>query len=120
MNRKLMAGIAGFMLAAWTAAWAHPATELYIPIGKSPGVSHVKSRIGPIASLPATRAGLTMALEGGSVYVAFDRNTKIYVQYADPGKANQLGTYADCRAGLTAEVYTADDGTVPWVKVLVP
>jgi hypothetical protein len=120
MNRQLAAGIGSFVLAALTAAWAHPATELYIPIGKSPGISHLKSRIGPIASLSATQSGLTMALESGSVYVAFDKNTKIYVQYADPGRANQLGTYADCRAGLTAEVYTADDGTVPWVKVLVP
>lgn len=120
MIRQLTAGIAGFVLAALTTAGAHPATELYIPIGQSPGISHLKSRIGPIASLSATQSGLTIALEGGSVYVAFDRNTKVYVQYADPGKANQLGTYADCRAGLTAEVYTADDGTVPWVKVLVP
>ena len=120
MNRHWRVFLASALLAAAAAAGAHPATELYIPIGKSPGISNVKTRIGHIQSLAAATTGITIASQDGSTYVAFGRATKIYLQHADPGQANELGTYADCRAGLLAEAYVEDDGSVPWVKVLVP
>lgn len=120
MYRPLAAGLLTASLAATMPAGAHPATELYIPIGKSPGVSHVQTRIGRIESVAAAQTGMTINSEGGPTYVAFGKTTKIYLQYADPARANALGTYADCRAGLMAEAFVADDGTVPWVKVLIP
>lgn len=120
MGVRLGALLIAFCLAAAGPASGHPATELYIPIGKSPGISHVKSRIGRIQSLAATRSGMTIEAQDGPVYVVVDKATKIYVQYADPARANHRGTYADCQKGLMAEAYVADDGTVPWIKVLVP
>lgn len=111
----LLAGAAMTMSAA-----AHQETELYIPIGESPGVSHVKSHIGRIESLDVAQNGFTIQVQDGSKYIAFDEKTKIYLQYATPGKQNRLGSHDDCQAGRTAEVYVADDGTVRWVKVLMP
>lgn len=110
--------LAGTVIAM--AASGHPATELYIPLGKSPGISHVKSYIGRIQSLGAAQNGFTMLVQDSPKYVAFDKTTKIYLQYATPGKANRLGSYTDCQADRTAEAYVAEDGTVRWVKVLVP
>jgi len=101
-------------------AAGHPATELYIPIGKSPGISHVKSYIGQIQSLSAAQVGLTMMVGDSAKYVPFNESTKIYLQYETPGKNNALGRYADCQAGRNAEVYLADDGKVRWIKVLMP
>ncbi len=120
MIRRLAAGVVGLALAGAVPVWAHPATELYIPIGKSPGVSHVKTRIGRIQSLAAALSGLTLATDAGPAYVAAGRATRIYLQFADPSRANQLGSYADCKQGLMAEAFIAEDGSVPWIKVLVP
>jgi hypothetical protein len=111
----LMAGIAISMSAA-----AHQETELYIPIGQSPGISHVKSWIGRIQSLSAAGNGMTIVVEDRPVYVAFDKTAKIYLQYTAPGQRNQLGTYADCQADRTAEVYVGDDGKLRWIKVQMP
>jgi hypothetical protein len=111
----LLAGIATTMSAA-----AHQETELYIPIGKSPGISHVKSQIGRIQSLAAAGNGMTLLVQDHPVYVPFDKTTKIYLQYAAPGQRNRLGTYADCRAERTAEVYVGDDGKLRWIKVQMP
>ena len=111
----LSAGIAISMSAA-----AHQETELYIPIGQSPGISHVKTQIGRIQSLSAAGNGMTILVDGRPVYVAFGEAAKIYLQYAEPGQRNRLGTYADCQADRTAEVYVGDDGRLRWIKVRMP
>lgn len=109
---------AGLLFAA--VAWAHPATERYIPIGESPGVSGIKSYVGTIRSVDeVTRTGLTMRLGAEGKVVKVDRETMIYLQKVDPRKSNTLGSYADCEAGRLAEAYLADDGTAIWVKIQV-
>jgi len=117
-HRGILALLASSMVSLTAAG--HPATELYIPIGKSPGISHVKSYIGQIQSPGAAQVGFTMMVNGSAKYVAFDELTKIYLQYETPGKNNALGSYADCQAGRTTEVYLADDGKARWIKVLMP
>lgn len=111
----LIAGLAGSMPAA-----AHIETELYIPIGQSPGISNVKSRIGRIESQVAKQNGLTMLVDDHTQYVAFSKATKIYLQYATPGQRNRVGTYSDCQVERTVEVYVGDDGSVRWIKVQMP
>lgn len=115
---KILILLAGIAVAA--SAAAHQETELYIPIGKSPGISHVKSQIGRIQSLSASGDGVTLLVQDRAVYVAFDKTTKIYLQYAAPGQRNRLGTYADCQADRTAEIHVGDDGKLRWIKVEMP
>ncbi len=110
----LVAGLAASMPAA-----GHLETELYIPIGKSPGISQGKSMIGRIEAPVATQKGLTIRVPDRTQYVVFDESTKIYVQYDTPGKHNRLGTYSDCQVERPAEVYVGDKGTVLWIKVLM-
>lgn len=115
VSLTLVAGLAGSMPAA-----AHVETELYIPIGQSPGISNVKTRIGRIESQVARQNGLTLLVDDHTQYVAFTKATKIYLQYATPGQRNRVGTYSDCQVPLKAEVYIADDGSVRWIKVQMP
>ncbi|MGH8222540.1 MAG: hypothetical protein ACREQZ_06165 [Woeseiaceae bacterium] len=102
-------------------AWSHPATERYIPIGESPGISGVRAHIGTIRSVAeVSESGLTMRVGAEEKLVKVDRGTRIYLQKADPRESNALGTYADCRAGREVEAYLADDGTAIWIKIRVP
>lgn len=120
MNSRLksLVLLAGFAVAM--SAAGHQETELYIPIGQSPGISHVKSWIGEIRALDAKQNGFQMLVGDSSKYVAFDKATRIYLQYATPGQANRQGKAADCRAGRKAEVYQDEAGTLRWVKVQMP
>lgn len=115
---KTGCAVAGIMLSM--AAWSHPATERYIPIGESPGISGIKSHIGTIRSVAEVPgAGLTMRV-GEEEAVKIDHESRIYLQNVDPRKSNTIGTYADCKAGRLAEAYLADDGTAIWIKIRVP
>lgn len=116
MQKKLSAAL--LMMAVLPAAgvFSHPATELYIPIGQSPGISNVKSYVGRIRSLRETDDGFLMNVEGSVSRIDVDESTKIYVD-AGPGKKNRVGTRADCEVGRTVEVYLHESGVAYWVKV---
>ena len=103
-------------LAYATSTAAHPATERYIPIGQSPGISNVKSYIGPIQAVSSTADGFVMQVEGASQAVTVSDRTKIFLD-TGRGRTNLLGTEADCQAGRMVEVYLHDDGTAYWVKI---
>ena len=105
-------------LIAATYAHAHPATERYIPIGDSPGISKVKSYIGPIQSLRHTADGFTMSVGDEEKTVLVTEVTKIYLD-TGRGRTNTTGTEADCEVGRQVEVYLHEDGTAYWVKIKV-
>lgn len=100
-------------------ALSHPATERYIPIGESPGVSNVKSYIGAIESVQTSESGFTMAVGDGDKLVEVTEETEIYLD-TGAGETNETGTEEDCEVGRIVEVYLHDDGTVYWVKIRVP
>ncbi len=106
-------------LIAGALAFSHPATERYIPIGASPGVSNVKSYVGAILSVRTTASGFTMSVEGDEKLIEVTEETKIYLD-SGPGKANRIGTEEDCQVGRKVEVYLREDGTAYWVKIRVP
>ena len=119
MQKLVLAGTALLAILANPEATAHPATELYIPIGKSPGISNVKSYLGKIQALRETEGGFSMTVDDGEKTIDVSEQTKIYV---DTGKRspNRIGSEEDCEVGRTVEVYLDDDGMAYWVKVQVP
>ncbi len=102
-----------------TLAFSHPATERYIPIGESPGVSNVKSYVGAIRSVRMTASGFTMSVEDSEKPIEITEQTKIYLDTGS-GRPNRIGTEEDCQIGRIIEVYLHEDGTVYWVKIRVP
>ncbi len=110
---------AALALTASCFSYSHPATERYIPIGESPGVSNVKSYIGAIRSVRATASGLTMSVEGNDKLIEVTDETKIYLD-TGPGQTNRFGTEEDCQVGRMIEVYLEEDGTAYWIKIRVP
>lgn len=119
MRTILKAMIAAMVIIASALALSHPATERFIPIGDSPGVSKVKSYIGAIRSVRTTASGFTMSVEDSEKPITVTEDTKIYLD-TGPGKTNGVGSEDDCRVGRIVEVYLHDDGTAYWVKIKVP
>ena len=106
-------------IAAGAVAYSHPATERYIPIGESPGVSNVKSYVGAIRSLEMTESGFTMSVQDSDKPIVVTDETKIYLD-TGPGRSNMIGTEKDCQVGRKIEVYLHEDGTAYWIKISVP
>lgn len=105
------------LLAAGTAA-AHPATERYIPIGQSPGVSGKFSYRGEIESRDSRSIVVT---DGRQRYtVTLPPQSRIWLDRSSLQQENVAGSYEDCRAGRNVEIKFADPATksvAEWIKL---
>jgi hypothetical protein len=118
-------GIAGTILLSTPHAMAQRATELFIPIGKSPGISGVCSMTGTIDSAYAEDHILKMSTSSGDSYsVQITDETKIYLDRSILKQTNKIGTYSDCKEGAYCEVLyeshaRKDYGEAEWIKIRV-
>lgn len=115
-------GIALALLLALGAAPAagQKATEIYIPIGESPGLSGVSTLVGRVDAAYPERGLLTVAASDGMYEVAVTQATRIWLDRANLGLTNTVGTLADCRPHMTVEVKMREDGAAAdWIKLLI-
>lgn len=127
MTAMALAGLAA-ALAAGGAALAQRATEVYIPIGKSPGVSDKSAYVAEVQTAPAVtgevtaRAAADAAAATGKVWkFDVDATTKVYLDRSAKGLPNIEGKTSDITADSTIEVKIGKDGrTAEWVKVAAP
>ena len=99
---------------------AEKATELYIPIGESPGLSGKYTVLGKIDQVDAKNQTLKMSGPSGSYTVKLTQSTFIYLDRSKVKRSNIYGTLADCKVGDTVEVKFIDNSRnkpVEWIKV---
>ncbi len=116
----ITAVLALFLVAA--SAHAQKATEIYIPIGKSPGLSGKHTAVGFIQTVDMET--MTMTIAGGTRNwtVKMDHDTAIYLDRSSYRMKNLYGTEDDCKVGLLCEVKyvggTRPEGvTCEWIKI---
>ena len=101
---------------------AQKATEMYVPIGQSVGLSGRHTLIGRIAAADA--ASRSLRLDGGATTpagVRVDERTVIWLDRSGLRQPNSYGSYADLQPGRRIEVkFVGNDraaGTAEWIKV---
>ena len=107
-----------------TCLYGQGATEIYIPLGKSPGISGVKTIVGSIDEIDEQQHQMSVSNASGTYKVAITGDTKIWLDKSKINGRNEAGSPADCKPGLKVEVkYTADrlaeSVTAEWIKVEV-
>ncbi len=117
LNKITLAGVA---LLGWSLACAQQATEIYIPIGKSPGISGTDSVIGSISSVDHNEYRMTIAADGETTAVTMTSSTRYYIDRHKHKKRNVTGNFEDCETGRRVEVLIDDDGNAVWVKIAAP
>jgi hypothetical protein len=123
--RKLRIGVVLVAVLVCSGSFAHGqrATERFIPLGRSPGVSGKLTTIGTIVSVDPARRRLRIAGSAGPLEVALRDSTRIWIDRHERGLPTLSGTLEDCREGTTAEVKYADPETrqvAEWVKLRDP
>jgi hypothetical protein len=103
------------------AAFGQEATEMFIPIGQSPGVSNKSSLLGTIKSVDhsGTRTVTVSGLAGVQTVQITDR-TPIWIDRSLQKQRNQTGTLADLQPGRKVEIMlveVAGKPTAKWIKV---
>ena len=113
-------GIICFLLFGAFYADAEKSTELYIPIGQSPGLSGEYTVMGKIDQINPQNQTLKMSGASGSYTVKMTKNTFIYLDRSKTQLSNIYGTLADCKAGDLVEVKFEDNSRnkpIEWIKV---
>ncbi len=112
---------AGLILITWVlglnAGQAQQATEQYIPIGQSPGISAAASLIGTITQVDYKTSTMELSGPAGPRTVSMDAATRYYVDRSKQKRSNQLGSLQRCEIGQRVEIKFRDDGKVDWVKI---
>lgn len=114
---------AALILTCLGGAWptqAQKATERYIPVGRSPGLSGKATTIGEIEEIEAGRRILRIAGPAGVQDVVIGERTTIWLDRTELGRSNTRGTLSDCRTGLTAEFKYEEPergGAAEWIKL---
>lgn len=99
---------------------AEQTTELYIPIGQSPGLSGEYTALGKINQVDPQNQTIKMSGPSGSYTVKLTQDTSIYLDRSKVKRSNTYGTLADCKVGDTVEVKFKDNSRnqpLEWIKV---
>ncbi len=103
-------------------ALAHQQTEIYIPIGESPGLSGTYTDVGQILGFDAGSRTLSLAAQGGTRPVRITIDTNIWLDRSGVKLRNVGGGVSDLVSGRRAEVKYMDPTkrqSAAWVKVEV-
>jgi len=113
-------GIVCLLVLGAFAAHAEKSTELYIPMGQSPGLSGAYTVLGNIDQVNLQNRTLKMSGASGSYTVKLTESTSIYLDWSKVKLTNTYGTLADCKVGDTVEVKFEDNShnkPIEWIKV---
>lgn len=120
--QKAVMGVGGSLLLLCSLTFAHgqKATEQFIPIGQSPGLSYKVTHMGKITNVNARLRSITVAGEMGTHTVKITERTQIWLDYTKRKMTNRTGNFADLQQGRTVEVKYIDPQrkvSADWVKV---
>lgn len=113
-------GLGIALLYAISLAHGQKATEQYIPIGQSPGVSHKLTYIGPIQNVDPRGRTITVVEPSGPRTVKITERTRIWLDRTKLKSTNLKGSFGDLQKGRRVEVKYADPAQrqiADWVKV---
>ena len=118
MRTISFAGLMLFLLGGISFAYAQKATEIFIPMGKSPGLSYKYTYMGKIESVNTQKR--TIKADGRNCKV--NRDTKIWLDRTSLNAPNVTGRFADLQSGRQVEIKYADANrkqVAEWIKVKV-
>ena len=107
-------------LAGVSEAFGQEATEMYIPIGQSPGVSGKSTLLGTIEAVDPGKRTLTVSGPAGTRKFQIAERTLIWIDRSAQKQRNQTGTLADLQRGRKVEIKPdegAGQAVAKWIKV---
>jgi hypothetical protein len=108
-------------LAGTNAAHAQRATERYIPIGSSPGVSGKLSVIGTVEEMKAAEKWMRIQSADKTYTITCNDETIYWLDRTSVRMTNLVGSIGDCMYGRRVEVRFVNDDhaacVAAWVKI---
>jgi hypothetical protein len=100
---------------------AQKKTEIYIPVGKSPGISGKLTTIGKVQAVNLKDSTITIAQDSGNKTIRIVSDTEIYLDKSRLKLTNQRGSLSDIKKGQSVEAKYKDNnpgrGLIEWIKI---
>ena len=122
LNRYLRLAIVVVLLGSTLEAFGQEATEMFIPIGQSPGLSGKGSLIGTLESVDPGKRMVTISSSLGAQTVGITDRTLIWLDRSQQKQPNQNGAINDLQKGRKVEVKLRKGepkAVAEWIKVQV-
>jgi hypothetical protein len=124
MSKRTLALVLGLAATSASApvAAAQEATEVFIPIGKSPGVSKQQTVTGTVDTADEKGRTLRITAPPGAITVAVTDKTRIFRDKSALKQPNEVGVFADLQKGRTVEVKVEPgegQRRAEWIKVRI-
>jgi hypothetical protein len=119
-----MVAIGALLWGSTPYAHSQKTTEMFIPLGQSPGLSGKITVIGTIEAVDAQNQTIVVAGSSEKWSAEVTKGTRIWLDRSKLGLSNQYGTFADLQAGRLVEVKyegteRRSEGPAAWIKVQV-
>jgi len=105
------------MLLCVNVASGQQSTEVYIPIGNSPGVSASESIIGVIRSVDYGAHSMDIDIGDSVRTVRVGDETRYYLDRSRQQRSSSTGKFQDCEKGQRIEAKLSDNDNVEWIKI---
>jgi len=122
LKRYLRLAIVIVLLGGALEASGQQATEMFIPIGQSPGLSGKGSLIGTLESVDPGKRMVTISSPSGAQTVGITDRTLIWLDRSQQKQPNQNGASNDLQKGRKVEVKLRKGepkAVAEWIKVQV-
>lgn len=122
LKRCLGSAIMVIALGGALNAFGQEATELFIPIGESPGLSNKMSLIGTVESVDPQKKLVSVSSPSGAQTVTITERTPIWLDRSLDKLPNRSGAIADLQQGRRIEIKLRKGELRPvaeWIKVQV-
>jgi hypothetical protein len=122
LNRYLGLTIVVMALGSPFDSFAQKATEIFIPIGQSPGLSNKSSLIGTLESVDPGKKMVTVLSPSGAKTVAINDRTLIWLDRSLQKLPNQKGASSDLQQGRKVEIKLREGepkAVAEWIKVQI-
>lgn len=109
------------LLSGLMPAHGQEATERFIPLGQSPGLSGRFTDVGTIESVDAQARSITLSGMPEGRRVSVTERTRIWLDGSALKQTNRVGSFADLEPGQRAEVKYEDPEdrmVADWIKVI--
>lgn len=117
MNRLTEFALTTMVLLSCSVAMAQRTTEVYIPIGESPGVSGEQSIVGTIADVDYDRYSMIVSTGTERRTIEMTPDTRYYIDRSGEHEKSVAGNIHDCHEGQRIEAYVDADGDAVWIKI---
>ena len=122
LKRCLGSAIMVIVLGGALNIYGQEATELFIPIGESPGLSNKMSLIGTVESVDPQKKIVSVSSPSGAQTVTITERTPIWLDRSLDKLPNRSGAIADLQPGRRIEIKLRKGELRPvaeWIKIQI-